>query len=96
MSLQADSSSESFGKYRDHAYDATAMFSNLNLSSNEASAFGDTGVRLDNRSRWEHGSPDYTGQDSFDNILKKIDSTMSTPTGESPKGNRTLKRKNVY
>ena len=31
------------------------------------------------RSRWEQGAPDYRGADSFDNIIKKIDSTMSTP-----------------
>ena len=28
---------------------------------------------------WEQGQPDYQGADSFDNIMKKIDSTMSTP-----------------
>ena len=28
---------------------------------------------------WEQGQPDYQGADAFDNILKKIDSTMSTP-----------------
>ena len=31
------------------------------------------------RSRWEQGAPDYKGADSFDNIIKKLDSTMSTP-----------------
>ena len=31
------------------------------------------------RGRWEQGAPDYRGADSFDNIIKKIDSTMSTP-----------------
>ena len=77
-SFQGETSSESFG--RDYAIDATAVFSNLNLSSSGASpsASGDTGVLLSDRNRWERGSPDYTGADSFDNILKKIDSTMSS------------------
>lgn len=33
----------------------------------------------DNRSSWEEGTPDFTGTASFDNILKKIDQTMSQP-----------------
>jgi len=80
MAKMGETSSESFG--RDYAIDATAVFSNLNLSSSGASASpsasGDTGVRLGDRNRWERGSPDYTGADSFDNVLKKIDSTMSS------------------
>ena len=36
----------------------------------------------DRRERWEGGQPDYMGSASFDNILKKLESTMSTP-GES-------------
>lgn len=31
------------------------------------------------RQRWEQGTPDYSGAHSFDNILKKIDTSMSTP-----------------
>ena len=30
------------------------------------------------RIRWEQGAPDYKGADSFDNIIKKLDSTMSS------------------
>jgi glycogenin glucosyltransferase len=79
--MQGETSSESFG--RDHAVNASAVFSNLNLSGNlpessGASASADTGARLDDRSRWDRNSPDYKGADSFDNILKKIDSTMSS------------------
>ena len=33
----------------------------------------------DKREAWEVGQPDYLGNASFDNILKKIDSTMSSP-----------------
>ncbi|XP_059082167.1 glycogenin-1-like isoform X4 [Tigriopus californicus] len=33
----------------------------------------------DNRVHWEEGRPDYLGHASFDNILKKIESTMSSP-----------------
>jgi hypothetical protein len=33
----------------------------------------------EDRSQWEKGAPDYKGTHSFDNILKKIDSTMSSP-----------------
>jgi len=33
----------------------------------------------DRRERWEGGQPDYMGSASFDNILKKLESTMSTP-----------------
>ena len=33
----------------------------------------------DQRERWEVGQPDYMGSASFDNILRKIDSTMTTP-----------------
>lgn len=52
---------------------------------------GDVGAAMDfekmainqpisqDRSRWEQGDPDYAGEHSFDNILKKIDSTMSKP-----------------
>jgi len=39
---------------------------------------GDTATPSQDRNRWERGTPDYTGADSFDNILKKIDSTMSS------------------
>jgi len=76
MTRVGEKSSESFGS----AVDVSAELSNWNLSSSGsgASASGDTGVRLDDRSRWERGAPDYTGADSFDNILKKIDSTMSS------------------
>ena len=92
LSFQGETSSESFG--RDHAIDATAVFSNLNLSSSGASASpsasGDTGVRLGDRNRWERGSPDYTGADSFDNILKKIDSTMSST--DDTKGEKGILR----
>lgn len=38
-----------------------------------------SGSSTQDRGRWEQGHPDFTGADSFDNILKKIDSTMSTP-----------------
>ena len=30
-----------------------------------------------NRAAWEHGTPDYRGAASMDNILKKIDSTLN-------------------
>ncbi len=33
----------------------------------------------DKRERWEEGHPDYMGSASFDNILKKIETTMSSP-----------------
>jgi len=33
---------------------------------------------VDNRADWERGSPDYTGTASFNNILKKIDETLTT------------------
>ena len=36
-------------------------------------------VQSSTQRSWEQGQPDYQGADSFDNILKKIDSTMSTP-----------------
>jgi len=32
-----------------------------------------------NRAAWEHGTPDYRGAASMDNILKKIDSTLKSP-----------------
>ena len=35
------------------------------------------------RDRWEQGRPDFKGADAFENILKKIDSTMSMSSGES-------------
>jgi len=33
---------------------------------------------VDSRADWEAGSPDYTGSASFNNILKKMDETLST------------------
>ena len=36
----------------------------------------------DRRERWEEGAPDYSGSASFENILKKIEKTMTSP-GES-------------
>ena len=36
-------------------------------------------VQSSSQRSWEQGQPDYQGADSFDNIMKKIDSTMSTP-----------------
>lgn len=35
--------------------------------------------RPDERGDWESGRPDYMGRAAFDNILKKIDSTISSP-----------------
>lgn len=34
-----------------------------------------------NRAAWEHGTPDYRGAASMDNILKKIDSTLNNTSG---------------
>jgi len=45
----------------------------------EAAASGAAGGGGDQRERWEVGQPDYMGSASFDNILRKIDSTMTTP-----------------
>jgi len=45
--------------------------------SGAAGAAGPSGD--DRRERWEVGHPDYMGSASFDNILKKLESTMSTP-----------------
>ena len=45
--------------------------------SGAAGAAGPSGD--DRRERWEGGQPDYMGSASFDNILKKLESTMSTP-----------------
>ena len=45
--------------------------------SGAAGAAGSSGD--DRRERWEVGQPDYMGSASFDNILKKLESTMSTP-----------------
>lgn len=35
-------------------------------------------IPQDNRDDWEKGSPDYTGTASFNNILKKMDETLTT------------------
>ena len=53
----------------------------------EAGASGAAGGGGDARERWEVGQPDYMGSASFDNILRKIDSTMTTP-GECGKRER--------
>jgi glycogenin glucosyltransferase len=39
---------------------------------------------VDTRESWEQGTPDYTGTAAFDNILKKIDETLTVtePAGE--------------
>ena len=42
-------------------------------------AAGGQGGAQDKRERWEEGHPDYMGSASFDNILKKIETTMSSP-----------------
>ena len=36
-------------------------------------------VQSADKGRWEEGNPDYMGSASFDNILKKIETTMSSP-----------------
>ena len=41
------------------------------------------GASSSDRGRWERGTPDYTGADSFDNILKKIDSTLASTPGKT-------------
>ena len=40
------------------------------------------GSSSSDRNQWEKGTPDYTGADSFDNIIKKIDSTLSSTPGK--------------
>jgi hypothetical protein len=38
----------------------------------------------DERGDWESGRPDYLGRAAFDNILKKIDASVSSPkTGKA-------------
>ena len=40
------------------------------------------GASSSDRNQWEKGTPDYTGADSFDNIIKKIDSTLASTPGK--------------
>lgn len=62
--------------------------SSINLSGSGPSAqYGQGaspawGSSSSDRNQWEKGTPDYTGADSFDNILKKIDSTLASPSGK--------------
>ena len=62
--------------------------SSINLSASGSSAqYGQGGSPAwgsssSDRNQWEKGTPDYTGADSFDNILKKIDSTLASPSGK--------------
>lgn len=51
---------------------------NIGATAAAATAAEDQSFAQD-RSRWEQGNPDFLGAHSFDNILKKIDSTMSSP-----------------
>merc|ERR1712037_222639 len=55
----------------------TGAMSSINLSASGSSAWGSSSS---DRNQWEKGTPDYTGADSFDNILKKIDSTLASPS----------------
>ena len=56
---------------------STDASTNGQNGSGAAGAAGSSGD--DRRERWEVGQPDYMGSASFDNILKKLESTMSTP-----------------
>jgi len=64
----------------------TGAMSSINLSGSGPSAqYGQGaspawGSSSSDRNQWEKGTPDYTGADSFDNILKKIDSTLASPS----------------
>ena len=60
--------------------------SSINLSGFDQYAQGGYpawGASSSDRGRWERGTPDYTGADSFDNILKKIDSTLASTPGKT-------------
>ena len=60
--------------------------SSINLSGYDQYAQGGYpawGASSSDRGRWERGTPDYTGADSFDNILKKIDSTLASTPGKT-------------
>ena len=60
--------------------------SSINLSGYDQYAQGGYpawGASSSDRGRWERGTPDYTGVDSFDNILKKIDSTLASTPGKT-------------
>ena len=57
---------------------AALAMTELNIGATAAAAAEDQSFAQD-RSRWEQGNPDFLGAHSFDNILKKIDSTMSSP-----------------
>jgi len=46
----------------------------------------------DRRETWEQGTPDFSGTASFDNILKKIESTMSISSDPEPTNQDTSKK----
>ena len=59
--------------------DVSAALSVATESASRSEESAPTGASSSqDRSRWEQGAPDYKGADSFDNIIKKLDSTMST------------------
>lgn len=63
----------------DLGQDVSAALSRVSLEEAKSVATSAPVVTTESRQRWEQGAPDYAGADAFDNILKKIDSTMSTP-----------------
>ncbi len=50
-----------------------------NVSTGDCGGGAPVCANVDRRERWEAGNPDYMGSASFDNILKKIDSSMGSP-----------------
>ena len=67
-------SQQDYGSASGHRREEGSAHGQGSGAAGAAGASGD-----DRRERWEVGQPDYMGSASFDNILKKLETTMSTP-----------------